>query len=72
DICHCACIRFPVASCPLNHSSRGTTGKAGKTKASSCDLARIMSHIITIIYKDHSRLTGAGAAHQLDCAGMFK
>lgn len=71
-LCHYVCIGFPVAPCPLSHASRGITGNARDAKTSCCDLGRIMSHIITIIYKDHSSLTGVVTAHQLDCARMFK
>lgn len=59
-------FNFSMAPCPLNHAGRGITSKARGAKTSSCDLARIMSHVITIIYKDHSTLTGIVAAHQFD------
>lgn len=61
-----------MAPCPLNHASKDITGNAIGAMTSCCGLAGIMSHVITIIYKDHSVLAGVVAAHQLDCARMFK
>lgn len=67
-------FNFSMAPCPLNHAGRGITGNARGAKTSCCDLARTMSHVITIIYKDHSTLTGGAAAYQfnlLECLSKY-
>lgn len=71
-LCVCVCFQFSMAPCPLNHASKGITGNAIGAETSCCGPAGIMSRVITIIYKDHSMLAGVVAAHQLDCARMFK
>ncbi|MEE6468258.1 hypothetical protein FKM82_008231 [Ascaphus truei] len=71
DICHLVCIKFPMAHCPLIHAGKKSTDKSMGLTLSHFDPAKVVPNIITIIYKDHPKLSGI-STHQFDRTRVFK